>query len=225
MRLLLVEDDKKIAASLTKGLVAENFIVDVAHDSDSADVLLASNQYDLLICDWMIPGKKDGVLLCEHLRSQNKQFPIIMLSAKSTIGNTITGLAAGADDYLTKPFSFDELLARIRALLRRRPQLLLDRQVVEDLVIDRSSREVQRAGKTLQLTTTEYLLLEHLAAANNAVVTKDFLLRNLWDDDVRPLPNTLEAFINRLRKKIDTPFPQRAPLLHTKRGFGYRLGR
>lgn len=219
MRILVVEDEVKIANSLEKGLKAEGYIVDVAYDGDEADTLVDANEYDLVLLDWMIPGRHDGPGLIKHWRGAHKQMPILMLTARSAIGDRVEGLDSGADDYVPKPFSFDELLARVRALLRRPHEhagLLLESG---DLVLDTVSKEVTVKGETVHLTAKEFQLLEYLLHHKGEVLSKDQLLDHVWADEDRVQHNTVETFIANVRKKIgkdDT-------VIQTVRGYGYKI--
>ena len=219
MRILVVEDEVKIANSLEKGLKAEGYVVDVAYDGDEADTLVDANDYDLVLLDWMIPGRYDGPGLIKYWRSEHKQMPILMLTARSAIGDRVEGLDSGADDYVPKPFSFDELLARVRTLLRR-PQehagLTLESG---DLLLDTVSKEVTVKGQTVHLTAKEFQLLEYLLHHKGEVLSKDQLLDHVWADEERVQHNTVETFIANVRKKIgkdDT-------VIQTVRGYGYKI--
>lgn len=221
MKILLVEDEPKIAGALSRGLKQEKFVVEVCDDGESGLASALGDEYDVIILDRMLPGM-DGVEICRQIRSNKITTPIIMLTAKSQIRDRVEGLDAGADDYLVKPFSFEELLARIRALLRR-PQDAVDNVLkVGDLTLDTVSYAVYRGKTSIRLTSTEFALLEYLMRNQGWVVSKDKIINHVWDFDADVLPNTVEAYISSLRHKIDKPFKDR-PLLHTLRGFGYRL--
>lgn len=217
MRLLVVDDEVKIAASLEKGLKAEGYVVDVAHDGDMAATLAAANSYDLVLLDWMIPGELDGPGLVHAWRAAGQQMPILMLTARGTIGDRVVGLDAGADDYLPKPFSFDELLARVRALLRRPKSHLGNVFEVGDVSLDMVGRSVERAGVPVHLTTKEFQLMEYLLRRRGEVVSKDQLLDHVWADEDRVQHNTVETFVANVRKKLgdDT--------IQTVRGYGYKV--
>lgn len=219
MRLLVVEDEVKIANSLEKGLKAEGYVVDVAYDGDEADTLVDANQYDLVLMDWMIPGRNDGAELIKIWRAGQKKMPILMLTARSAIGDRVEGLDAGADDYLPKPFSFDELLARTRALLRR-PQehngAVLQSGPIK---LDAIAKEVRVKGKVVHLTAKEFQLLEYLLHHKGEVLSKDQLLDHVWADEERVQHNTVETFIANVRKKIGAG----DSVIQTVRGYGYKI--
>ncbi|HSX57871.1 MAG TPA: response regulator transcription factor [Candidatus Saccharimonadales bacterium] len=222
MRLLVVEDEKKIADALKKGLEQETYAVDVAYDGEYGYDLAASEDYDLIILDLMLP-KMDGMEICRKLREENKQTPVLMLTARGSIGDKVTGLNTGADDYLAKPFAFEELLARVRALNRRPKQLSEEILKVDDLVVDTISHQVSRREKEIDLSKKEFSLLTYLAKNKGRVVTKGQIISKVWDFDSDVLPNTVEVYIGYLRDKIDKPFPDSKQLIKTVRGFGYRL--
>jgi two-component system OmpR family response regulator len=217
MRLLVVEDEEKIARSLEKGLSAEGYVVDVANDSDTAEALVAGNDYDLILLDWMIPGRNDGPALIKLWRDSGHHVPILMLTARTTIGDRVQGLDAGADDYLAKPFSYDEMLARVRALMRR-PQTHQN-NIFETgpLTLDVVTKEVHVHDELIHLTAKEFQLLEYLLRHKREVVSKDQLLDHVWADESRVQHNTVETFVANLRKKIgeDT--------ITTVRGYGYKV--
>ena len=220
MRILIVEDEHKIADSIKQGLEQENFAVDVSYDgSDGYDMAL-SEEYDLIILDLMLP-KMNGLEICEKLRAENNHTPILMLTALNEIEDKVSGLTSGADDYLTKPFAFTELLARIRALLRRPKVMLPDDIVCGDLHINTKNFKVTRAGKDINLSKKEFSLLEYLARNKNKIVTKDQIISHVWDYDSDVLPNTVEVYIGYLRNKIDAPFKGKTKFINTVRGFGY----
>jgi DNA-binding response OmpR family regulator len=221
MRILLVEDDRKAARVLKKGLEEEGFVVDPTFSGDEGEYLASINDYDLIVLDWLLPGK-EGIQICRELRARDLSTPILMLTAKDAVGDRITGLNTGADDYLTKPFAFAELLARIRALLRRavttRPALLR----VDDLSLDPVSHQVARAGAPVTLTAKEYAILEFLMRHAGEVVTRTRLGEHVWESEHDTLTNLVDVHISHLRKKIDQDAS--VPLIHTVRGRGYRLG-
>lgn len=220
MRILIVEDDHKIAGALKRGLEQENFAVDVEYDGDSGYGAASTIEYDVIILDRMLPGK-DGVTICQDLRSISNHTPILMLTAKSSIGDRVSGLNAGADDYLPKPFSFEELLARIRALLRRPKESKPDEMRVGDLKLNTLSFVVSRNKKTIQLSSKEFALLEYLMRNPGRVLSKENIIEHVWNFDADILPNNVEVYMGYLRNKIDKPFKK--PLLHTVRGFGYKI--
>ncbi len=219
MKILVVEDETKIAQSLQRGLQAEGYVVDIAEDGDMAETLASATVYDLVLLDWMIPGKYDGPGLIQLWHDQKQFMPILMLTARGTIGDRVHGLDTGADDYLSKPFSFDELLARIRALLRRPVAGVGTSYTIGDVVINSVSKTVTKANKSVHLTAKEFQLLEYLAAHRGEVLSKDQLLDHVWADDSRVQHNTVETFVANLRKKIDKPGGEN--IVRTVRGFGY----
>ena len=221
MRILLVEDDRKAAALLTRGLQEEGFVVDVASTGEDGEEKAIVNEYDLLVLDWLLPGK-DGLAVCRALRDAGNSIPILMLTARDAVADRVSGLRTGADDYLTKPFAFDELLARIRALLRRsrvaQPAVLR----VADLALDPATRRVTRGHVTITLTPKEYAILEVLMRAAGEVVTRTRLAERVWDEAAEVLDNLVDAHVSHLRRKIDRGTS--LPLIHTVRGIGYVLG-
>jgi DNA-binding response OmpR family regulator len=221
MRLLLVEDDARIARFLAKGLREQSYAVDLAADSDSALYQADINPYDLIILDVMIPGR-DGFALCRELRNSGKRTPILMLTARDAVEDRVKGLDHGADDYLTKPFEFKELLARLRALLRRSGELRPPQITVADLVLDTAAQAARRGLRKITLTAKEYALLEYLARNAGCVVGREQIAEHVWDETFDPFSNLIEVYINRLRKKVDGE--HEIPLLHTRRGAGYFFG-
>jgi len=221
MRILLVEDDAKAARVLTKGLREEGFSVDATRSGDEADELAGLNDYDLIVLDWLLPGK-DGIQVCRDLRGRGLDTPILMLTARDTVADRIIGLNTGADDYLTKPFAFGELLARIRALLRRAAQTRAPLLRVADLQLDPVSHRVTRGGELVSLTAKEYAILEFLMRHAGEVVTRTQLGEHVWEAEYDTLTNLLDVHVSNLRRKIDRGGA--APLLHTVRGRGYLLG-
>ena len=220
MRILLVEDEPRMANVIAKGLREQSYAVDVAEDGDAALYQASINDYDLILLDVLLP-QRNGFEVCRELRSRENQTPILMLTARASIDDRLTGFDAGADDYLTKPFSFRELLARIRALLRRDVQLRPEIFEVADLTVDSASHRVSRANRDVQLTAKEYALLEYLARRTGQLVSRAEIAAHVWDDSFDPFSNTIEVYINRLRKKIDDAHSNK--LLHTRRGEGYIL--
>ena len=220
MRILLVEDEPRMANVIAKGLREQSYAVDVAEDGDAGLYQASLNDYDLIVLDVLLP-QRDGYEVCRELRTRGDTTPVLMLTARASVDDRITGFDAGADDYLTKPFSFRELLARIRALLRRDSQLRPDVLKVEDLVLDSASHRVERANKEVQLTAKEYALLEYLARRKGELVSRAEIAEHVWDDSFDPFSNTIEVYMNRLRKKIDGD--HQIKLLHTRRGEGYIL--
>ena len=223
MRILVVEDEHKIANSIKKGLTQESFAVDVAYDGEQGFGLASTEEYDVVILDLMLP-KMDGLEICRKLRKEeNIHTPILILTAKGAVEDKVEGLNSGADDYLAKPFAFSELLARVRALGRRPKQTLDTTLGVEDLTLNTLNYEVKRGGKEIRLSKKEYSLLEYLVRHKGKVLTKDQIIGNVWDYDADILPNTVEVYIGYLRDKIDRPFKNKKPLIHTVRGFGYKI--
>lgn len=223
MRVLIVEDEHKIANSIKKGLEQESYAVDVTYDGVGGFDLASTEDYDVIVLDLMLPGM-DGVELCRNLRNEKKHTPVLMLTAKSQLSDKIEGLDSGADDYLVKPFAFEELLARIRALTRRPSNHIGAVLKIGDLSLNTLNFEVERAGQRIILSRTEFALLEYLLRHPNQTLTKDQIIGHVWDYDADVLPNTVEVYIGYLRSKIDRPFKNSPPLIHTVRGFGYRIG-
>jgi DNA-binding response OmpR family regulator len=224
MRILVIEDEPKIAQAVKQGLELKGFAVDTVHDADSGLSYGTDPSYDAIVLDRMLPGSMDGVELCRRLRAEGTSTPIIMLTARGTIGDRVEGLDSGADDYLVKPFSFDELTARVRALLRRPTNQVGTELKVADLRLNTNNYEVKRGSQLISLSNKEFTLLEYLMHHPGQVITKDMIINHVWDQDADILPNTVEVYIGYLRNKIDRPFPEKEPLLKTMRGFGYRLG-
>ena len=220
MRILLVEDDRKAARLLGRGLQEEGFVVDVVHSAEEGDEQAFAVDYDLILLDWLLPGK-EGISLCAELRRRGVQTRILMLTARDAIGDRVAGLNTGADDYLTKPFAFEEILARIHALLRRsdlaRPVIL----TVGDLTLDPQSHRVTRGGAPINLTAKEYAILETLMRRAGEVVSRGRLAEQIWSTDLIGLDNLIDAHIRNLRKKIDVPGA--IPLIQAVRGRGFRL--
>ena len=223
MRILVVEDEHRLANSIKKGLLQERYAVDVAYNGSDGFDLAATEDYDIILLDLMLPGM-DGLEICRQLRQKQRHTPILILTAKSQIQDKIVGLDSGADDYLTKPFSFDELLARIRSLTRRPHHVLNPILQVDDLTLNTVTFEVMRANKIIKLSGKEYSLLEFLMRHPRQTVKKERIIGHVWDYDSNVLPNTIEVYIKHLRQKIDRPFTRLPPLITTIRGFGYRLG-
>lgn len=219
MKILIVEDEDKIARSLEKGLKAEGYVVDVAGDGDTAETLVSAGSYDLVLLDWMIPGTYDGPALINLWRNRVEQMPILMLTAKATIGDRVKGLDVGADDYLSKPFSYDELLARVRALLRRPKAHTNNVLKAGTLKVDVVAKKVDYQAKTIHLTAKEFHLLEYLLRHKGEVLSKEQLLDHVWADEDRVQHNTVETFVANLRKKIG---PGEA-VIQTIRGYGYKI--
>jgi DNA-binding response OmpR family regulator len=223
MRILIVEDEHKIAAALKRGLEQEHYAVDLAYDGKEGMGFALTEPYDLIILDRMIPGISDGLEICKEVRKKGLHLPILVLTAKDQPHERVLGLDSGADDYLIKPFAFEEFLARVRALLRRPEQRVETILQSEDLSLNTITYEVTRKGKLISLSIKEYALLEYLLRNKGKTVSKDAIISHVWDYDADILPNTVEVYIGYLRNKIDKPFKGRS-LIKTVRGFGYKLG-
>ena len=221
MKVLVVEDDAKVAAAVARGLRAEGFAVDLATDGDEGLWLATESGYDLVVLDLMLPGR-NGFRVCAELRERGVRTPVLVLTAKEGDQDEAEALDTGADDYLRKPFSFDVLMARVRALLRRTAPTTGDVVVVGDLRIDPAARIVSRDGEAVALTAREFEVLEFLARRAGTVQAKSDILAGVWDLGFDGDPNIVEVYLRRLRRKVDEPFA--VPLLHTVRGAGYRLG-
>lgn len=218
MRILLVEDEKKVADFIKKGLTEEGYAVDCAADGKEGMFMAEESNYDLIILDILLP-KFDGFQVCQRLREKGISSPIIMLTAVDATEDKIKGLDTGADDYLTKPFSFEELLARIRALMRRGQSGTLAKLEVADLVLDPKSRQVIRAGKEIKLSNKEYAILEYFMRNPGRVLTRTLLSEHVWNYDFESYTNVVDVYVNYLRNKIDRDFKPK--LIHTVRGVGY----
>lgn len=221
MRILVIEDEHKIANSIKKGLVQEHYNVDLSYEGKEGLGLAETEDYDLIILDRMLP-ETDGIEICKVLREKRNHTPILMLTAKGQVDDRVEGLNAGADDYLIKPFAFEELLARIKALGRRPKGSLGTTLEVADLTMDTITYQVKRGDKVLHLSSKEFALLEYLMRHPNQILTKEQIITHVWDYESDILPNNVEVYIGYLRNKIDRPFKN--PLLHTVRGFGYKIG-
>ncbi len=220
MRILLVEDETRVAGFIARGLREQTYAVDVAADGEQAVYLASVNSYDLIVLDLMLPIK-DGYTVCRELRAAGLRVPILMLTARDAVDDRVAGLDSGADDYLVKPFDFKELLARLRALLRRSATLRPAVASVADLVLNTGSHRVERAGKAVSLTAREYALLEFLVLNQGRVVGREEIAEHVWDESFDPLSNIIDVYIRRLRGKLDAGFSPR--LIHTLRGAGYLL--
>jgi len=220
VRLLLVEDESRVARFIAKGLREQAYAVDIAADGEQALYQADVNDYDLVILDVMLPVK-DGHTVCRELRASGFRAPILMLTARAAVDDRVAGLDSGADDYLAKPFDFKELLARLRALLRRSSGLRPEVARVADLTLDTASHAVTRAGKPVSLTAKEYALLEFLVRNEGRVVGRGPIGQNVWDESFDPFSNVIDVYIKRLRAKMDSGFGCR--LIHTRRGEGYIL--
>lgn len=221
MRVLLIEDEHKIARALKKALEQESYAVDVAYDGDEGYAMATTEPYDVAIVDRMLPGEYDGVAIIKAMREAKIHTPVLILTAIGGIKDRAEGLDSGADDYMVKPFALEELLARVRALLRRPKEQQPTILSAGDLTLDTVTYEVKRDDKTVQLTGKEFALLEYLLRNQGRPLPKELIIAHVWDYDADVLPNTVEVYIKYLRAKIDQPF--KAPLIHTVRGFGYKL--
>ena len=222
MRILIVEDEHKIAAAIKRGLEQQHYAVDMAHTGDDGLSMATTEPYDLIILDRMLPGSIDGIGIVASLREQQNHTPILLLTAKDRVIDRAAGLNSGADDYLVKPFAFVELIARVRALLRRAPTTQDTILRYKDVALDTVAMRVTRDGQLIDLTAKEFALLEYLMRHTDQIISKDTLIAHIWNYDADILPNTVEVYMGYLRTKLDKPF--NTPLLHTKRGFGYRFG-
>lgn len=221
MRILVVEDEHKIANAVKQGLEQEHYAVDIEYDGDSGLGSALHEAYDVMIIDRMLPGSVQGLDICRKVREAGIHTPIILLTAKDQIRDRVEGLNSGADDYMIKPFSFEELLARVHALMRRPTEAQANVITVGDLSLDTVSYEVQRSGQPIELSAKEFALLEYMMRSAGRVLSKDMIISHVWDFDADVLPNTVEVYMGYLRNKVDKPFAE--PLLHTQRGFGYVL--
>jgi len=222
MRILVVEDDKKVAGFIKKGLEEETYAADVAYDGEDGLHLGSEGQYDLVILDIMLP-KIDGLEILSQLRDQGRDTPILLLTAKDAVDDRVTGLNKGADDYLTKPFAFSELLARVRVLLRRGKAEVKTTLQISDLTLDLVSHNVNRGGDEIELTGKEYSLLEYFMRNQEKVLTRTMIAEHVWDYNFDTFTNVIDVYINHLRKKIDKG--RESKLLHTLRGVGYIMKR
>lgn len=221
MRILIIEDDHKIANAVKKGLEQESFAVDVSYDGKDGLGSALTHEYDIIIIDRMLP-EVDGLKICEAVRKEGKHTPVLILTAKDKISDKVDGLNAGADDYLVKPFAFEELLARVRALLRRQPKVAENILKSGNLSLNTLTFEVKRGEKIINLSNKEFALLEYLMRNPGRILTKDNIIAHVWDYDADILPNTVEVYIGYLRQKIDKDQPG-DELLKTIRGFGYKI--
>jgi heavy metal response regulator len=220
MRVLIIEDEIKVAGFLKNGLKEEGYAVNEAFDGQSGYDLAIENEYDIIILDLMLPGL-DGITVCKKLREQGRLTPILMLTARETVKDKVIGLDAGADDYMTKPFAFEELLARVRVMLRKKPlsqELTLE---ISDLVLDLITHKVRRGNEEIELTTKEYALLEFLMRNAGTIVTRTMIAEHVWDINFETFTNVIDVYINYLRNKIDRDHDEK--LIHTVRGRGYVL--
>ena len=220
MKLLIVEDEHKIASSLKKGLEQEAYTVDLAFDGQSGLDFALGEEYDVIILDRMLP-EMDGLKICQKMREKDIHTPVLILTAKGQIQDRVEGLDSGADDYLIKPFAFEELLARVRALARRPKNSIGEVLSIDDLNLNTKTFVVTRGGKQIQLSSKEFSLLEYLLRHKNQILTKEQIISHVWNYDANILPNTVEVYMGYLRNKIDKPFSTN--LIHTIRGFGYKI--
>lgn len=223
MKLLVVEDEHRIAQAVKKGLEQEHYVVDLAYDGIEGFDLASDGSYDCIILDLMLPGM-DGITICKTLRNDKNHTPVLMLTAKGELRDKVNGFANGADDYLTKPFAFEELLARVRVLTKRPKTIINPVLTIGDLSLNPHTYEITRKKKSISLSSKEFALLEYLMRHPNAVLTKDQIISHVWEYTADILPNTVEVYMKNLRNKIDVPFPSAKPLLQTVRGFGYKIG-
>jgi heavy metal response regulator len=220
MRILIIEDEKKVAGFLKNGLKEEGYAVDNAFDGQTGFDMAVENEYDIIILDLMLPGL-DGITLCKKLREESNHTPILMLTAREAVKDRVIGLDAGADDYMTKPFAFEELLARVRVILRKRPITQELKLEIGDLILDLITHKVKRGGDEIELTTKEYALLEFLMRNAGTIVTRTMIAEHVWDINFETFTNVIDVYINYLRNKIDRDHDEK--LIHTVRGRGYVL--
>jgi len=224
VRILIVEDDHKIANALKQGLERQSYAVDVCYNGDDGLAMATTEPHDLVILDRMLPGSTDGIGILKTMRESSIHTPVLLLTAKDRVLDRAEGLNAGADDYLVKPFAFVELIARVRALLRR-PKEVVDNSIsYQDVSLNRDTFEATRGNTRIELTAKEFALLEYLLSQPGRIITKDQIMQHVWDYDADILPNTVEVYIGYLRNKLDRPFPDKPTLINTRRGFGYYFG-
>ncbi len=225
MRVLFVEDEEKISKAVKRGLELKGYAVDTVADADTGLSYAVDPDYDIIILDRMLPGSMDGIEVAKKARQEGQKAPILILTARGSIDDRVEGLNSGADDYLIKPFSFSELVARIQALLRRPP--ITNGSILEydDLSLDPAKYEVKRGNTPIKLSSKEFALLEYLMRHSEQVLTKDMIINHVWNEDAIVMPNTVEVYIGYLRAKIDRPFTNSSQLINTVRGFGYKLSK
>lgn len=221
MRVLIIEDEHKIASALKKALEQESYAVDLSYDGDDGYAMATTEPYDLCIIDWMVPGKYNGLDVVKSMRAAKIHTPVLILSAKGTVADRTKGLDSGADDYLVKPFALEELLARVRALLRRPVEVQQTILTADDLSLNTVTFEVKRGDLDISLTGKEFALLEYLLRNQGHPSSKDTIIAHVWDYNADVLPNTVEVYMRYLRQKIDDPF--KTKLIQTMRGFGYKI--
>lgn len=221
MRILVIEDEHKIARALGRALEQEKYAVDISYDGDDGYAMATTEPYDLVIVDRMIPGEYNGLDIVKAMREQKIHTPVLLLTALGTTADKTKGLDSGADDYLVKPFALEELLARVRALLRRPAEAQPVILTAGDLSLDTTTFQVTRAGKEIKLTSKEFALLEFLLRNQGRPLSKETIIAHVWDYDADILQNTVEVYIKYLRNKVDAPF--KTNLIHTVRGFGYKI--
>ncbi len=217
MRILVVEDNIKLGGAIKRGLEQEGYAVDLVHDADDGQTYAETEEYDVIVLDRMLPDGKDGLDICRELRHRGNKTPVLMLTARDAVRDRVQGLTDGADDYLIKPFSFEELLARIRALHRRPQDVIATDLQFGNFTVDFSTKTVLVDGQQRTLSKKEYALLEYLAHHPGQVMSKEQIIRHVWDFDADILPNTVEVFVRNLRKKLGNE------AIETVRGFGYKL--
>jgi DNA-binding response OmpR family regulator len=224
MHVLVVEDEARIAQAIKRSLEGHGFAVDIVSDGDSGFSHSRDPDYDVIILDRMLPGSMDGLTICKKLRAEHIETPVLLLTALGNVDDRVEGLRAGADDYLVKPFSMQELIARVQVLLRRPRKAIGTMVNVVDLEIQMETFEVSRGDTLIDLSAREFKLLRYLAYNLGQTVTKEAIISHVWNGDADIMPNTVEVYIGYLRRKIDKAFPDKPQLIHTVRGFGYRLG-
>jgi DNA-binding response OmpR family regulator len=222
MRILVVEDEVKLANSLQKVLVSEGYVADVAFDGETGFEMATVEPYDCILLDINLPGK-DGLTLCREIRQEGVRAPVIMLTARDAVSDRVAGLDVGADDYLVKPFAIEELLARLRASLRRESADVSFEMTADTLTMNTQARVVTRNGAEVHVSAKEYALLEYLIRHKGEIVAKEVLLEHVWGNEVDPFSNVVDVYIGYLRKKIDKAFPKERPVLTTIKGMGYRI--
>ena len=217
MRILVVEDEVKLGKAVKRGLEQDGYAVDLVHDAQDGQAYAETEEYDTIILDRMLPDGKDGLDICRTLRSQGNKTPVLMLTARDAIVDRVEGLDDGADDYLVKPFAFDELVARLHALTRRPSEIIATKLQFGNIVLDTARKTTEQNGKEISLSRKEYALLEYFAHHPNQIMSKEQIIRHVWDFDSDILPNTVEVFVRSLRKKLGSR------TIETVRGFGYKL--